>query len=331
MGFFDKKTCDICGEKIGMLGNRKLDDGNLCKSCAKKLSPWFEERRHSTVDAIRQQLAYREENMQKVADFTITTDIPTDNGYHVYIDQRHGWFSVSRAMNKETNPDIVDLSSVVNCLLDIDEDRREEKYRDNDGDWVSYNPPRFSYRYDYWIKMTVNHPWFDDMDFQINSFEVEGEDRQQMMQMENTARQITMALTSGNTLTGMGNHGFPGNMRMPIHGGMNQPSYLQQGGIPHPYSDMNQPSYPQQGGMNQGYSGTNQQGGMNHVYRDFNQPACLSQCDMSPGYEVINHQNANPNAVRIHCDKCGWMAPNEETQPKFCPMCGDTIDWNDLI
>ena len=38
MGLFDKKYCDICGEKIGLLGNRKLDDGNLCKECAKKKS-----------------------------------------------------------------------------------------------------------------------------------------------------------------------------------------------------------------------------------------------------------------------------------------------------
>ena len=35
MGLFDKKYCDICGEKIGLLGNRKLEDGNLCKDCAK--------------------------------------------------------------------------------------------------------------------------------------------------------------------------------------------------------------------------------------------------------------------------------------------------------
>ena len=53
MGLFDKKNCDICGEKIGLLGNRKLDDGNLCKNCASKLSPWFEERRHSTSIATR--------------------------------------------------------------------------------------------------------------------------------------------------------------------------------------------------------------------------------------------------------------------------------------
>ena len=62
MGLFDKKICNICGEKIGLLGNRKLDDGNLCKDCAKKLSPWFEERRHSTVEDIKRQLEYREKN-----------------------------------------------------------------------------------------------------------------------------------------------------------------------------------------------------------------------------------------------------------------------------
>lgn len=50
MGLFDKKYCDICGEKIGLLGNRKLEDGNLCKDCARKLSPFFSERRSSTVE-----------------------------------------------------------------------------------------------------------------------------------------------------------------------------------------------------------------------------------------------------------------------------------------
>ena len=61
MGFFDKKYCDVCGEKIGLLGNRKLEDGNLCKDCAAKLSPFFSERKSSTVDEIKKQLAYREE------------------------------------------------------------------------------------------------------------------------------------------------------------------------------------------------------------------------------------------------------------------------------
>ena len=71
-GLFDKKTCAICGAEIGLLGNRKLEDGNCCKSCAAKLSPWFDERRHSTVEQIKEQLAYREENQKAVENFHIT-------------------------------------------------------------------------------------------------------------------------------------------------------------------------------------------------------------------------------------------------------------------
>ena len=89
MGLFDKKICDICGEKIGLLGNRKLDDGNLCKNCAKKLSPWFEERRHSTVEDIKRQLEYRENNKKAVMDFCITRQISTRN-YTVFIDDHKG-------------------------------------------------------------------------------------------------------------------------------------------------------------------------------------------------------------------------------------------------
>ena len=63
MGLFDafkKKECSICGGEIGLLGNRKLEDGNMCKACASKLSPWFSDRRNSTVAEINEQLAYRE-------------------------------------------------------------------------------------------------------------------------------------------------------------------------------------------------------------------------------------------------------------------------------
>ncbi len=39
MGLFDKNIATFAGKKIGLLGNRKLENGNLCKNCAKKLSP----------------------------------------------------------------------------------------------------------------------------------------------------------------------------------------------------------------------------------------------------------------------------------------------------
>ena len=65
MGLFEKKYCDICGEKIGLLGNRKLEDGNICSKCAGKLSPFFTGRKKSTLNDIKEQLAYREQNKER--------------------------------------------------------------------------------------------------------------------------------------------------------------------------------------------------------------------------------------------------------------------------
>lgn len=134
MGLFDKKICNICGEKIGLLGNRKLDDGNLCKDCAKKLSPWFEERRHSTVEDIKRQLEYREKNKKAVMDFCITRQINTRN-YNVFIDDNKGNFTVARKLDVNENPDIVPLSAIVQCRVDVDQQQQEETYT-KDGETV---------------------------------------------------------------------------------------------------------------------------------------------------------------------------------------------------
>ena len=57
MGLFDKKYCDICGEKIGLLGNRKLSDGNMCKDCAKGISLHLTERKQFSVADVKEHLA----------------------------------------------------------------------------------------------------------------------------------------------------------------------------------------------------------------------------------------------------------------------------------
>ena len=69
MGLFDKKYCAICNAEIGLLGGKKLEDGIICKGCAAKLSPFFSERRRSTVNDIQQQLLFREENAAKLEEF----------------------------------------------------------------------------------------------------------------------------------------------------------------------------------------------------------------------------------------------------------------------
>ena len=156
MGLFDKKFCDICGEKIGLLGNRKLEDGNMCKDCAKKLSPFFSDRRSSTIDEIKQQLAYREQNKQALAAFTPNLTFGEDK--KIYVDTMNGNFVVSR-FNKgswsEENPDVMPLSSIMSCTLKIDEDRDEIYTQGKDGQRVSYSPPRYKFFYDFILEFKV--------------------------------------------------------------------------------------------------------------------------------------------------------------------------------
>lgn len=210
---FEKKECDVCGGEIGILGNRKLEDGNLCKECAKKLSPWFEERRRSTVENIKKQLAYREANKEKVQAFQVTREFAGDS-YHVYVDDTKRQFTVTTRFSVENNPDIVDLAQVSSCRLHIEQNRTEEQYRDSEGQMQDYNPPRYKYSYDYSIKLGINSPWFDDMDFRLNSFSVEDHDRMKMMDMENLGNQIVAALT--------GMQGGYGQAMAGMQGGYNQ-------------------------------------------------------------------------------------------------------------
>lgn len=164
---FEKKQCSVCGGEIGLLSNRKLEDGNLCKSCAKKLSPWFEERRHSTVVEIEQQLAYREENRAKAAQFSVSRSI--GKGWKVFFDEGHRWLSVTKARNlAEANPDILDYSAVTGCRMNIDETRNEELRDGPDGKKVSYDPPRYKYAYDFKLTISVNNPYFDEMSFSLS-------------------------------------------------------------------------------------------------------------------------------------------------------------------
>ena len=236
MGLFDKKYCDICGEKIGLLGNCKLDDGNLCKECAQKLSPWFEERRHSTVEEIKRQLAYREQNKELVQKFNVTRQIATKT-YNVFIDDIQGNFTIAHKLDVKENPDIVPLSAVLQCKMDIEQDRKEETYT-KDGKTVSYDPPVYKYEYQYRMKIQVRSPWFDDMDFRLHNFSIEQDDRAEIMEIERAGYEIVSALT------GQAPMGMQGMNGMPVNNGMN---YGMQG--------MN--GMPVNSGMNYGMQGMN--------------------------------------------------------------------------
>lgn len=287
MGLFDKKVCDICGEKIGLLGNRKLDDGNLCKDCAKKLSPWFEERRHSTVEDIKKQLAYREQNKEAVRNFRVTRDLKADNNYHVFIDDNHQKFAIGTKMDVETNPDILDLSQVTSCRMDVEQDRTEEQYRDQNGEMRDYVPPRYKYSYKYKMMIGINSPWFDDMDFQLHNFDIDANDRGKIMAVEQIGNQIIAALSGGN-----------------MAGNMNTGMYGQQPGM------MNQGMYGQQPGMmNQGMYGQ--------------QPGMMNQGNYDPRAGVANQDYSQPVQGNPAAAGGAWVCScGASNTGRFCEFCG---------
>ena len=206
MALFEKKFCDICGNKIGVLGNRKLEDGNLCKDCASLLSPFFSERRRSTVEDIKAHLAYREANKAAVSAFRATRTLGL--GTKVMLDEDAGKFLVTAARRLEdANPDVLDFSQVTGASYMVDENKSEVTQRGADGKSVSYSPPRYKYSYAFKMNIQVNHPWFNEISFQLNdrSIEVEntfggggaavGRRNSDYTRTEQAGNEITEALT----------------------------------------------------------------------------------------------------------------------------------------
>ena len=335
MGLFDKKFCDICGEKIGMLGNRKLEDGNMCKECAKKLSPFCDDRRHSTLEQIKAHLQYREENKNVLRAFSPTLTFGEDR--KIYIDQRNGNFVVSRYTPgnsnwSEENPDVMPIASITSCGLDVDEDRDEIYTQNGQGQRVSYNPPQYKYYYNFKLKFLVNNPYFDDFEVKLNNFRVEGMGSMEYNRYQKMAMDIMAALGVNGAVNMAGGMGNMGGMNMGMGGmPMNNMGY----GQPNPYG---QPM-PQQGmygqGQQMGYGQPNPygqpvQGNMGYQQNPYGQQ--MPQGNM--GYQPNPYQQntyaqnqqmpqnnaafAQPAAATWTCDCCGTV--NESA---FCSGCGN--------
>ena len=178
MGLFDafkKKDCEICGKEVGLFGYKKLEDGEICKDCVKLLSPWFDDRRHSTVAQIKQQLIYREENRAALNTFRPT--VAFGERYTLRAELVNGVptrFVVERTDSyKEENADIISFRDVTSFNIDVQESKRELMARNSKGEEVSYNPPRYEYSYDFYAEIHVNHPYFNEITFQLNRDSVE--------------------------------------------------------------------------------------------------------------------------------------------------------------
>ena len=258
MGLFEKKYCDICGEKIGLLGNRKLEDGNMCSKCAGKLSPFFTGRKKSTLEEIKAQLAYREQNRQNLNYFNANRVLGNDT--KVYIDDSQGKFVVSRKSDYRTeNADIIDISQVSSARYEVEEHKSEIFREDSEGHRRSYDPPRYDCEYEITIYINVNSPYFSEIEFELTDERPESRYNEEFRRCEQQANEIVNSLNGGAPMGNMGN-----NMGAAMGGAaFAQQGYNQQ----QPYGQQNFNQQPQQYGQ-QGFNQPQQQYGQ----QGFNQP-----------------------------------------------------------
>ena len=309
MGLFDKKNCDICGEKIGMLGNRKLSDGNMCKDCAKKLSPFCDDRRSSSLAEIKAHLQYREENKVALRAFSPMITIDGDMR-NIYVDTSKGNFVVSS--NKpgnwdNENPDVIPISAITSLTLDIKEDKDEIYYKDAQGNNQSYVPPRYEYEYDFTLKFLVNTPYFDDFNVKLNNFSVKNMGSPEYNRYQQLAQQAMNALGVG---------------QMPMNGGMGmnmgygqQPMGYQQA----PMGYGQQPMGYQQAPMGYG------QQPMGYQQAPMGQPMGYQQAPMGQpmGYQQQPMgQQMGYQQQPMNQQPMGQKAPAAMAADWTCPACG---------
>ncbi len=331
MALFEKKFCDICGEKIGLLGNNKAANGNICSNCYGKLSPFFRGLKNTTIQSVQQQLVYREQNRQKLNYFSPSKVFGSKT--KVYIDETNKCFIVSKRSDYKTeNADIIELSQVLNVVANEKEHKQELYTKDSEGRRTSYNPPRYEFTYEITLTITVNTQYFNEIKFEVtdSSNRPQNKSSQEYLQYAQTANQIVAALKGGNAqganLGGIGNIlntvagavGGMNNIGSQQNGGYNQTmdynaqnlgynqpnsSYSQQQGVGYNQT----PNYNQQNlGYNQpnvGYSqqqgiGYNQTPNYNGQNFGYNQPNSGYAQQQSVGYNQIpnyNGQNAGYN------------------------------------
>lgn len=143
MGLFDKKFCDICGDKVNMLTQQKLSDGYLCSDCKHKLGSFTSGWKQRTVDDVKRHLELREQNKQKYQQFNCSATAGGSNS-SIQVDFNNRWFffAINNRDYKSGNPQIFEFSQLQDFWL-------EQEYRtlsDSDHDGIPDSRDNFDNR-----------------------------------------------------------------------------------------------------------------------------------------------------------------------------------------
>ena len=319
MGLFEKKYCDLCGDKVNALTRQKLSDGYLCSDC--KLSSLSSGWKNRTLADVKAHLEQREQNRQKYSAFVQSASAGTNEKLVVDFNNRKFYFTIGRDF-KNSNPEIFDFSQLQDFWLELGYTTLQDSDRDGIPDEYDRYDNRqgrnsgFDSQFDTTnsfsgqngmldvplalqpyvrdtntssspqrisslkAKFIVNHPFITDISMYVDSSI--GTVRNELMRAFDDGMQLMRLCEQ-------------------IRNGMQNNMGYQQSGM----SMQNNMGY-QQGGMpmqnNMGYQ----------------------QSGMPMQSNTVNQQVSQPftpqNAAAIVCSACGYKP--DGNPPKFCPFCG---------
>ena len=297
---FDKKVCAICGNEIGLLGNRKLEDGNLCKDCAKKLSPFLTDRRQSTVEEIRQHLEYREQN-QRVLLAANPTRAFGHGSTKVYVDESQGTFFVSHDTNYMVhNPDVFSVSQVIGVRPSIHENRTELYHHDKEGRRVPYNPRRYQVDYRFSVAIDLNTPFCNRIDFDLSGSRPDSPRSALYQELEAECVDLQ------NYLNPLNYAGFG-------------PTAMVAGSAPAEAVNVSPAA-----------AAATAAAPAIEVEAALEPGQWKCECGQINSGKFCPSCGAKKPAI-FRCDKCGWMPDDPANPPKFCPNCGDPFNEEDMV
>lgn len=129
MGLFEKKFCDLCGEKVNALTRQKLSDGYLCSDCKHKLSSLSSGWKNRTIADVKTHLEQREQNRQKYSAFVQSASAGTNEKLVVDFNNRKFYFTIGRDF-KNSNPEIFDFSQLQDFWLELGYTTLQDSDRD---------------------------------------------------------------------------------------------------------------------------------------------------------------------------------------------------------
>ncbi len=195
MKVYYKKYCDLCGDKLGLRGCYKLLDGNMCKTCARQVSPLFTNYPETYVADMQAHLDYRIGNSEALEMFEPSKIVGTHAT--LFIDEAtQSWCFCPTPNYKKFQPDILQYAQILDCTVTIKEEQAELFRTDAVAVYERYNPPRYHTLYSFVVTVSVNCTWFSSISYTINKNEITALSGDHYNQAKKEANEIETAFLS---------------------------------------------------------------------------------------------------------------------------------------